>query len=376
VKILQAGILGCGKIAATYAENLLNRYSDRLQPVLCADIDTDRAEAFAQEYGLRAVSVEQLLASREISVVLNLTIPSAHFALSLAALQSGKHVYSEKPLALTVEEADELIAEAEARGLYLGCAPDTFLGGGIQTVLRLLRDGAVGTPVSFAVNMLACGPEYKHPRPEFYYEPGAGPLMDMGPYYITALTALLGPVKSVCGMDGSVFRERICRAPERLGDRFPAKTSTSVCALLQLQNGLTGTLRMSWDHPHRYWESGAPFIEIRGSAGRIECPDPNTFAGSYGAFSTEPENRIRHFTADGTSTPLPVDPGFLTCNARGLGLYQAVQALEAGRCPAVNARLVRHVLEVLCGIETSCKTGQFVHMQPVADEDLHFFRNF
>ena len=358
MSMLRVGLIGCGKIAAIYASNLQTRFHDRLHLLLCADLDLPRAEAFAREHQIQAVSVDELIASPEIDVVLNLTIPSAHFALSLSALQNGKHVYSEKPLATTLEEGRKLLREAKKRGLYLGCAPDTFLGGGMQTVRQLLANGAIGTPVSFAVNMLACGPEFTHPRPEFYYQPGAGPLMDMGPYYITALISLLGPVDSVCGMGGSVFPVRTCHAPERLGDTFRAAVDTSVHALIRMQSGLTGTFCMSWDHPRKYWESGASFIEIRGSEGRIECPDPNTFGGSYGAFFDEPENRIRFVSASGQKRSLPLLPDSVTCNARGLGLYQAVQAMEEGSSPAVNATLAMHVLEVLLGIEQSCRSGQ------------------
>ena len=362
VKRLRVGILGCGKIAAVYAANLQNHYQDRLELLLCADIDAARAEVFAQEHSIRSVSVDGLITSAEIDTILNLTIPAAHYPLSLAALRNGKHVYSEKPLAMTLKEADELIAEAASHGLYLGCAPDTFLGGGIQTVCRLLEEDAIGTPVSFAIHMLARGPEYTHPRPEFYYEPGAGPLMDMGPYYITALVAMLGPVKSVFGLGGSVFPNRFCRAPERLGDTFRTSVDTSVCAVLRLTSGLAGTLHISWDHPHCYWESGAPFIEIRGSKGRIECPDPNTFGGSYGAFSDPPENRIHLFSASGESSPVALDPDCVTFNARGIGLYEAARAMEEGQRPVVHAGLARHVLEVLLGIERSCQTGQPTEM--------------
>ena len=363
MKTLRVGLIGCGKIAAIYASNLQTRFRDRLELLLCADIELSRAEAFARNYSIQAVSVDDLIASDQIDVVLNLTIPSAHFALSLSALQSGKHVYSEKPLATTLEDGQRLVEEAQKRGLYLGCAPDTFLGGGLQTVRRLLENGAIGTPVSFAINMLAWGPEHTHPRPEFYYQPGAGPLMDMGPYYITALAALLGPIESVCGMGTSVFPIRTCHAQEREGDTFRASVDTSVCALLRLHSGLTGTLCMSWDHPRRYWESGAPFIEIRGSEGHIECPDPNTFGGSYGAFFEKPENIIHFISADGEKCNLPLLNDAVTCNARGLGLYQAAQAMEAGACPAVNAALAMHVLEALLGIEQSCRTGQVVSMR-------------
>ena len=360
MKTLNVGIIGCGKIAAIYAQNLQNRYADRLRLLLCADLDMQRAQAFAGEYGVRAVATETLLASPEIDVVLNLTIPSAHFTLSMAALQNGKHVYSEKPLAAALDEGKQLAEEARKRRLYLGCAPDTFLGGGIQTVQKLLGDGAIGTPVSFAIHMLACGPERTHPRPEFYYQPGAGPLMDMGPYYITALVALLGPVKRVMGMGGSVFPVRTCQASERLGDTFEAAVNTSTCALIEMQSGLMGTLHVSWDHPHRYWESGAPLFEIRGSDGRMECPDPNTFGGSYGAFFDTPENIIRFVSSSGEQRSLPLLPDAVTCNARGLGLYQAAEAMAAGSEPAVNAALALHVLEVLLAIEQSCQSGRSV----------------
>jgi predicted dehydrogenase len=343
---VRVGLVGCGYISDRYLRNA--RLFPELEIVACADATPERAAQRAAEYGVPAVhTVPELLADPEIEVVLNLTTPDAHASIAQAALDAGKGVYNEKPLAIALEDGRRLVETARARGLRLGAAPDTFLGGGLQTCRQLIDEGAIGEPVAATAFMLIPGHERWHPQPDFYYQAGGGPLFDMGPYYLTALISLLGPVRRVTGSARASFPERIIRSEPRAGERIAVEVPTHLAAVLDFTSGPIATLVTSFD----VWASKTPKLEIYGSEGSLNLPDPNTFAGPV---------RIREAGDDGWRV-VPVTRPY-TKNSRGLGLADMAAALSGGALQAHRAsgELAFHVLEVMHAVETASREDRHV----------------
>ena len=266
------GVVGCGVIARRYVAD--SSVFGSWQPVACADLDAACAEAFANEYGLRAELFDALIADPEVELVLNLTPPNAHASVSQAALAAGKHVYSEKPLAVSVRDGRELVSQAERLGLRLGCAPDTYLGGAYQTGRRLISEGAIGTPLGAAAVILVGGSDPWHPNAEIFFRAGGGPLLDLAPYYLTALVALLGRIESVSGY-------AVTRTPERTLAVGPAPAGflvdvpTHAATVLQLEGGVLATMTVSFE-AHGQYVSG---LEVFGSEATLCLPDANAFGG-------------------------------------------------------------------------------------------------
>ncbi len=341
---VRVGLIGCGYISDIYLKNA-PRF-EAFDVVACADVSQERAEARAAEYGLTAApSVAALLADRSLELILNLTTPDAHGLVAVAALAAGKGVYNEKPLAISLDDGRELVATAATRGLRLGAAPDTFLGGGLQTCRQLLDEGAIGQPVAATAFMLNHGHEGWHPHPDFYYLAGGGPLFDMGPYYLTALISLLGPVRRVTGSARVTFSERTIRSQPRAGERIPVEVPTHLAAILDFANGAIATLVTSFD----VWADETPRLEIYGATGSLSLPDPNTFGGPV---------RIRSAGEDDWRD-VPVTRPYCD-NSRGLGLADMAAALRDGRPHRANGDLALHVLEVMHAVETASRTGQHV----------------
>src|SRR5215210_783616 len=268
------GIVGCGNISGIYLE--AGKKWDILNIVACADIDLPRAQAQAAKYGIpKASGVEELLADPSIAIVINLTVPQAHAEVALAALAAGKSVYNEKPLALDRAQAKQMLDLAREQGLRVGCAPDTFLGGGLQTCRKLIDDGMIGEPIGASAFMMSHGPEGWHPNPEFFYQPGAGPMFDMGPYYLTALISLIGPVQRVAASARSTFPTRLIGSEPKKGQIIQVTTPTHIAATLDFANGAIGTIITSFD----MWGYNLPRIEIYGSEGSLSVPDPNRYDG-------------------------------------------------------------------------------------------------
>ena len=272
---VKVGIIGCGNISRQYCEGM--GIFPILEIAACADIEIDRAKERAEEYNIpKACSPDELLADPEIQIVVNLTIPAAHAEVNTAALNAGKHAYCEKPFSIYREDGQKVLALAKEKGLMVGCAPETFMGGGIQTCRKLIDDGWIGQPIAASAFMMGHGPEAWHPNPDFFYQTGGGPMFDMGPYYLTALVNLLGPVKSISAMAQSSFAERVISNPNnRFGEKIPVDVPTHVSGNLGFASGAIGTLIVSFD----VWGSQLPRIEIYGSEGTILVPDPNTFGG-------------------------------------------------------------------------------------------------
>lgn len=341
------GIIGCGNISSTYFENLPRFQHLRL--VSCADLLPERALVRAAEYGVEpAGSVEALLADPAVTIVVNLTIPRAHAAVSLAAIDAGKSVYSEKPLAISRGEGRAIMEAAAARGVLVGCAPDTFLGGGLQTCRKLLDDGAIGEPVGAAAFMAGHGHEHWHPDPDFYYQPGGGPLFDMGPYYLTALVSLLGPVRRVTGSARISFPERLIGSAPRRGQTITVRVPTHIAGILDFASGAIGTITMSFD----VWAARLPFIEIYGSRGTLSLPDPNGFGG--------PVRVWREERRDWEDVPLT---HLYTSDWRGLGVADMAAALRSGRPHRANGDMAYHVLEAMDAIHEASAESRHIPLR-------------
>jgi predicted dehydrogenase len=341
---LRVGIIGCGNISNAYFKGL-KPFPHLAEVVACADIDVQRAKAKAAEHSVdRGCSVPELLADSGVDLVLNLTIPGAHAAVNREALQAGKHSYCEKPFALTYKDGLKTLQEAQKRKLRVGCAPDTVLGQGIQTCRRLIDEGAIGKPIAATANMLGHGPESWHPNPEFYYQLGGGPLFDMGPYYITSLITMLGPVKSVSALARISFKERLITSKPFYGKKVKVETPTHLCAAVEFVKGAIGTVSMSFD----VWSHGAPLLEIYGTEGSLQCPDPNGFGG-------EPHVRIWTPKKDKWEDVPVNQPAEI---GRGLGVIDLADALRTGRQHRMNGELGLHVVEVMESFHTSSDSGK------------------
>ncbi len=353
---LKVGVIGTGNISGIYFKN--GKRFESMEVVACADLDKERALAKAAEYGVRGCTVEELLADKEIQMVINLTVPQAHAAVALQALEAGKHVYSEKPLAATREEGKQVLELARSKGLRVGCAPDTFLGGGIQTCIKLVEDGWIGRPVGATAFMMGGGPEGWHPNPEFFYKPGGGPLFDMGPYYLTALVSLLGPISRVTGSAGISFPERVATSAERFGQIIKVETPTHIASVLDFASGPIATLLTSFDVKGG---SVLPRIELYGSEGTMQVPDPNTFGGKV---------RVRRFDSEEWSD-IPLTHG-KSENARGVGAADMAKAILTGRSHRASGEMAYHVLEAMFGILDASEQGAHYAMQSTCQRPAPF----
>ena len=345
----KVGIIGCGNISAAYMKNIPN--FEHLELLACADIDLARAQARAEEFSIpHAYSVQELLNDPNIDIVINLTIPAAHAEVCIQVLEAGKHVYVEKPLAVTREEGLQILEVARRKGLLVGSAPDTFLGGGIQTCVKLINDGWIGTPIAATAFMMSKGHEHWHPDPEFYYAKGGGPMFDMGPYYLTALVALLGPIRRVTGSAAVSFPERTISSEKKRGQKITVDTPTHIAGVLDFHSGAIATLVTSFDI---MGGTQLPNIEIYGSQGSLRVPDPNTFGGQV---------LIRKGGSDWE--PIPLSHGYKE-NNRGLGVAAMAEALISGHSDAhrANGELAYHVLEAMHGFHDASDSGKHYVMQ-------------
>jgi predicted dehydrogenase len=344
---IPVGIIGCGNISAIYLEN--GKLLEPFEIVAVADIEMDRARARAEEYGVpRACTVDELLADPQIQIVINLTIPAAHAEVALQVLGAGKSVYNEKPLSVQREDAQRLLALAREKGLRVGCAPDTFLGGGIQTCRKLIDDGWIGEPVAAVAFMPSHGPESWHPNPYFFYQVGGGPMFDMGPYYLTTLVTLLGPVRRVTGSARITFPERTITSQYNYGDKIQVNTATHIAGVMDFASGAVGTIITSFD----IWGANLPRIEIYGSQGSLSVPDPNTFDGPV---------RIRRAGAQEWSD-VPLTHGF-TKNSRGLGVADMASAIRNGRPHRANGELAYHVLDLMHAFHDASREDRHIKIE-------------
>jgi predicted dehydrogenase len=352
---LGLGIIGCGNISTSYLR--LAPLFKGLEMRAVADMNMEAATARAAEFNVKAQSVDDLLANKDIDVVINLTIPDAHYAVTRRILEAGKHAYSEKPLVLTLQEGEALRALAASKGLAVGCAPDTFLGGAHQQARAALDEGRVGTITSGCCAVLNHGMEHWHPSPDFFFLPGAGPMLDLGPYYVANLINLLGPVKRVGALTSSASAERVISNGPRNGQTVPVKTPTNIHALLEFHSGATINLSTSWD----VWHHKRNHFELYGTEGTLYVPDPNFFGGE-----------VEIGGRDGSLTAMaPWDHPFgipnqdnaqrgPLANYRTAGLADMVQALLQGRDARCSLERTLHGVDVMTACLTSGETGGFV----------------
>ena len=336
------GIIGCGNISEAYLK------AAATFPILdvrgVADLSPEAARGRADAFGLTAMTVDALLADPSIDIVVNLTVPAAHVEVGLRAIAAGKHVHSEKPLGLGTKEARSLLDRAADRGLRVGCAPDTFLGGAHQTCRKLVDEGAIGRPVAATAFFMCPGHERWHPNPAFFYAPGGGPMFDMGPYYVTDLVNLLGPVERVAGMTARSRDQREITSQPLAGQTIQVEVATHVAGTLRFVSGAVVTIAMSFDVPqHRH----AP-IELYGTEATLLVPDPNRFGGAIeiGRNKAWSERSVEHIYADG--------------NYRIIGVADLAHAIRSGRPHRASGELAYHVLEVMEAFQASSERGKHV----------------
>lgn len=346
---LGVGIIGCGNISAAYLR--LGPLFNGIALRAVADLNSAAAEARAAEFGVRAETVEALLAADDIDIIVNLTVPAAHFSVSKAALEAGKHVYSEKPFVLSVDEGKTLLALAEAKGLRVGSAPDTFLGGAHQAARATLDSGAVGQIVGGTCHVMSHGMEQWHPNPDFFFKPGGGPILDLGPYYVANLVQLLGPVKHISAMSSAGFAERTIGNGPREGERIGVETPTNVHALMEFANGAIITLGASWD----VWAHRHANMELYGTEGSLYVPDPNFFGGVVQ--QVQPGDEPAEIGDDGHPFGVANQDGG-QANYRMAGLADMAMAIGEGRDHRCNGTLALHVIDVLTTILRAGETGE------------------
>ena len=364
MKKYNVGLLGCGDICDIYFKNSLS--SEILNMAACASLHEEKAHRKAQEYNIpKASSIVDLINDPQIDIILNLTVPEVHGKFNLAALEAGKHVYSEKPLAAVLEDGQNIIALAKSKGLKVGCAPDTFLGGRLQTCRKAIDEGLIGEPTAAAAFVVSPGHEWHHPNPEFFYKPGGGPLLDIGPYYLTALVSLLGPVKSCCGFSKTTFPERTVLCGPKSGEPIKVEVPTYISGTMEFSIGVIGTITASFD----IWDSQLPRIEVYGTAGTLCIPDvdplegPNVFGGPV-LIKTKETSRWRGVPRK----PELSDWDELSVihkyneNSRGLGLSDMAYAIRDRRPNRASGEMAYHVLEIGYALLESAKNMQYYHL--------------
>ncbi len=343
---VRVGIIGCGNISNQYFNSCKLFKILSIQAV--ADLDLKRAQEKAKEHGIpKACSVKEMLADPKIELILNLTIPQAHAEINLKTLRAGKHVYCEKPFSLTVADGKKVLNEAKKRKLLVGCAPDTVLGGGIQTCRKLIADGAIGQMVAAMANMLSPGHESWHPNPEFYYKKGGGPLFDMGPYYLSSLITFFGPAIKVSAMNRTTYPVRTITSEPFKGKKIKVEVPTHLTGSIEFANGALATVTMSFDITGHH----IPCMEIYGSKGSISCPDPNNFKG-------EVQLRLRS-DKQWNNIPLTHDGEV----GRGIGLADMAYAIRSGRPHRASGELGLHVVEIMEAFHLSASQGKTIRLK-------------
>jgi len=341
----QVGIIGCGNISNQYLTG--SKKFPILQVAAVADLDPARAEAKAKEYGVKACSVKELLADKDIDIVINLTVPKVHASVNEAILKAGKHAYTEKPFALDVASGKKVIDLAKKKKLRVGSAPDTFFGGGIQTARKLIDDGAIGQPIAAVANMMCHGPESWHPDPEFFYQYGGGPMLDMGPYYLTALVNLFGPIRRVTGSARSSFKTRTIGSGKKAGKKIKVEVPTHYAGAFDFASGPIANLNISFD----VWSHTLPIIEVYGSEGTLRVPDPNHFGGVVQVRrSDEKEWRdipLTHSDQVG----------------RSIGVADMATAIRSGRPHRASGELALHALEAMLAVQLSSERGKHITLK-------------
>ena len=354
---LRVGIIGCGNISTTYLKFAPMFKSLELAAV--ADINMSAAQDRATEYNVRAETVDDLLAAKDVDVIVNLTVPAVHYDVTRRILEAGKHAYSEKPLVLTLDEGKKLQDLAAKKGLRVGSAPDTFMGGSHQLARAAIDEGHVGRIIGGTCHVMSHGMEHWHPNPDFFFQPGGGPILDLGPYYITNLIQLIGPVKSVAALANASFPTRLISNGPRHGETVPVDTPTNIHALLEFVNGATVTLSASWD----VWKHSHPNMELYGETGSLFVPDPNFFGGEVELAGADGNIAVLAERGHPFGVPNQVDgQGNHRANYRCAGLADMATAIDEGRPHRCNLDLAVHAVDVMVSILRSGAEKRFIDM--------------
>lgn len=378
MKKLNVGVIGCGTISGIYIENMKQKFNDILEVVACSDLFPEKAEQTREIYGLKkACTNDEIISDPEIDIVLNLTIPAVHHDINMRTLRAGKHLYSEKPISLTMDDLNELIAYADEHHLKIGSAPDVCLGPIPQTARKLIDNDEIGDVVGFTVNHICAGNEIWHPSPDFLYKRGGGPVMDMGPYYISDLIAILGPVDRLCCFSSSGSMKQ-----RPVWDHFVnVEVGTHFAGSIQMKSGVVGSFNMSFD----VWHSKLPYMEIFGTKGTLRLPQPNMFGGKLELLRSgkvmEQVNRYHDMVERRDAAAMtaveklveevtPVYEGWF--NMRGVGIAEMAYAIQEGRENSLNGPFVRHFEEALMGMEESAESGKIYVMKTSCERGAPF----
>ena len=370
---MKVGVIGCGNIADIYFHNA-KIFFNNFEIIACADLNPKASKKYSEKYGITNLSVEELLSNEDIQLVINLTIPNAHFEVSKSILNSGKHSYSEKPISIEFDEGKELLNLAKSKNLYVGSAPDTFLGAGIQKSKQVIEDGTIGEIVLGSISMGVAGHEIWHPNPDFYYKYGGGPILDMGPYYFSALVNLLGPVKSVYSQSRTVYSQREIGSGERKGEKIAVDIPTTLISQIEFSNGALIDSFFSFD----VYKHNKSHIELFGTKGVINVPDPNMFGGEikicdekksdWKTIKTDNMNLGRlntNRTGGEKNDKANEDP--TSANFRGIGVCEMIDSINKNKINRCSGELSLHVLEIMQSILKSAKIDEKVNLESVTN---------
>lgn len=354
MSIFKVGLIGCGVISNTYLQNSL-RFNN-FDVVLCADQDNSRAVDTAKQYDIQATSIDELVNNDSIHLILNLTPPEAHKQINIMALRSGKHVYSEKPFALNLHDAEEIMNLAKSKGLHVGSAPDSFLGEAHQTAKKIIRDNIIGRITAGTASLMNfCGYTSDHPGLGFFFKKGGGPLFDMGPYYILSMVDLLGPVKRVAAMGKRTFDSRMCKRGLNKGKNYPVDVDTHFSCIIEFCNSTIVTYNTSFD----VWGHHNPRIELFGTKGSIQLPEPSNFDGDIKLLKA-PGCEWKTISTTNACENIP----------RGLGLSEMIDAICNNRQPKCSAKFASYVLEIMCALEASANSGTFINIEKAPPDNI------
>ena len=376
--ITRVGLIGCGRISDIYLKTL-SRF-EHIEVVSCASLDIEESKAKAQKFNIKkAQTPDELIKDESIDLVLNLTVPKTHFEVSFKAIHAGKHVYSEKPLSTSMKDAQTLTDLARNKGVYLGCAPDTFFGNRWQTVRKLIDAGEIGTPTGIFSFVGTHGTERHHPNPDFYYKDGGGPLMDLGPYYLSLMVFLFGSIVQVSGLSNRAFQQRKIENGARNGENINVHVDTHVQAMLSFESGLIGSMTMSFD----VWDSETPRFEIYGTEGVICVSDPDPVHGAnifQGDVWLRKQNNSRWShqprPLGRENWEIPDNLHNLSSDNRGVGLVEMVSAIEHNTTHRASDSLAIHTLEAMLGIIKSSNTHKFINLNTKCERPAPLPENF
>ena len=355
---MKVGIIGCGNISETYfnCQKIFNNF----EIIACADLNNDFATKSAEQFNVKALSVDDILSNKEIGLIINLTIPSAHKEIIVKSLNAGKHCFSEKPLAMNMEEGLEIQKLSNEKKLYVGCAPDTFLGAAGQNARKLIEEDKIGKVVLGTFNLMSHGMEHWHPNPDFFFKPGAGPVFDVGVYYLTQLINLIGPVKSISSISGTATPERTITSEPRNGEKIVVETPTTLMGSLEFHNNAKIQFFCSWD----VWKHKHSTIELYGLEGSMIVPDPNFFSGDILLSKKDEDWQTINNDSMLLGIPNKTDnDGSKIANYRGIGLSDMIDAINNQRQARCSLDLAMHVLEVMEGIITSSELNEVYHLK-------------